>query len=151
MKQHNKGIITSLFISALIGIIIIPIWLYAAKSFAFLLEIVNSSNTEFHWWKGVFLIAVAVLFGFLAEKISVKRLVLYVVSFIFLWFIVSVAANTFFNISLLFVPMSLTILLTISVVHLKKLWLIDAELTEKLLTLASSGHLLELKSADLAH
>ncbi len=148
MKQNNKGIITSLFISALIGIIIIPIWLYAAKSFALLLEVVNSSNTEFHWWKGAVLIAVAVLFGFLAEKISVKRLVLYVVSFIFLWFIVSVAANTFFNISLLFVPMSLTILLTISVVHLKKLWLIDAELTEKLLTLASSGHLLELKSAD---
>lgn len=149
MREYNKqSITTSLIISALIALTVIPLWLYSAKWFSFLLEFVYPPNAVFYWWKGLILVGVAVFFGILAEKISIKRLSLYIFGFLVLWFIAAVAANTFLNISLLFIPLSLTILLTISAIQIKKLWLIDAELTGKLVTLASSGHLLEIKSAD---
>ena len=146
--MKNKNIIWSLIISALIALTVIPIWLYGGKFFAVLLGFVSPPNTVFYWWKGIVLIGIALSCGFLAEKISIKRLSLYVSGFLILWFFVSLAANLFLNISFLFVPISLTILLTMLAIHLKKLWLIDTELTDKLLALASSGHLLELKSAD---
>ena len=54
-----------------------------------------------------------------------------------------------FDINLLFIPIFLTTGLTLITIHVKKLWLIDSALTENLAYLASAGHLLEGKSADL--
>lgn len=147
-EKNNQSIFTSLLLSALIALTVIFIWLYAGKSLSYLFETLNPPNTVFHLWKGIILVAVGALCGFLAEKTSIKRLSLYAVGFLGMWFFAAVAANLFLNISLFFIPLSLTILLTILTVQLKKLWLIDAELTEKLVEFALSGHLLEVKSAD---
>lgn len=147
-EKNNKNTLTSLFLSVLIALMVISVWLYAGKSISYLFEILNPPNTVFYWWKGIILVAVAAICGFIAEKISIKRFLVYVCGFLMIWFFAAIAANAFLNISLFFIPLSLTILLTISIIQLKKLWLIDAELTEKLVGLASSGHLLEIKSAD---
>jgi len=58
-------------------------------------------------------------------------------------------AARFLNLHLLFTSIFLTISLTILIIHLQKLWQIDSELTDKLVFLASTGHLLEGQSADL--
>jgi hypothetical protein len=50
---------------------------------------------------------------------------------------------------LFFVRESLIVGAVMTAVHLKKLWLIDTELTENLVRVASTGHILEGKSADL--
>jgi signal transduction histidine kinase len=50
---------------------------------------------------------------------------------------------------LVFIPVILTVLLITFFTHARKLWLIDTEFTEKLVSLASTGHLLEGKSADM--
>ena len=148
-ENNNQSIVTSIIISALIALTVIPVWLYSSKWISILLDFIHPPNNIFHWWKGILLVAVAALVGLFAEKMSVKRILIHALGFLFLWLIADVATNIFLKTSLFFIPLSLTILLTISAIQMKKLWLIDAELTEKILTLASSGHLLELKSADL--
>ena len=49
----------------------------------------------------------------------------------------------------MFILIFLIVTLTLCMVQIKKIWLIDSELTERLVTLASAGHLLEGKSADM--
>ena len=73
----------------------------------------------------------------------------FIVPFIFFWGIVNFIAGEYFSVDLFFLRVTLISLLTVSAVHLKKLWLIDSKLTDTLVELASESHLLEIRSADV--
>ncbi len=145
----DKNILLSLALSGLTAFLVVFLWEFSGKTVAVLIELVTPPETIFTWWKAFILILWACLIGLLAENLSVKRISPYAVSFLSVWFCVSFLSAYFLKIGLLFVPIFLTTLLTLAIIHLKKMWLIDSELTQKLVTLASTGHLLEGKSADL--
>ena len=95
------------------------------------------------------MIIVALTVGYLSETFSVKRIIKYAVPFVFIWAFLSYIAAACFSVNLFFLRTISVVLMPIFFVHAKKLWQIDSELTDKLVELASAGHILEGKSADL--
>ncbi len=123
------------------------IWLMG-NSFAVLSKFVPPEGSSFNWWQAIILVFVGFVVSVLVEKYSLKQVFPRALAFLAIWFLASVLAAQLFNISLIFIPIFFTVLITMIVVQIKILWLIDSVLTEKLVVLASTGHLLEGQSAD---
>ena len=145
----SKNVLPSFVLSGFVAIFVLALWNFGGIVFSALVKLHIPEGTVFTWWKAVILIFLALATGTLAERFSIKRIAPVVGGFLAVWFVISILAAQFLNIALLFIPIFLTISLTILTIHLKKLWQIDSELTDKLVFLASTGHLLEGKSADL--
>ncbi len=125
-------------------------WAVGDRFLAFIKYLVLPPDTNFFlWWKLVIITCVGLAAGILTDRYSLKRVLPVALGILAVWFGASIVANKVFNLSLVIVPSSITILATIFAVHIKKLWLIDSALTEKLVALASTGHLLEGQSAEL--
>ena len=84
----------------------------------------------------------------MAEKFSVKKVLPYALLFIGVWAVFCFIAAKYFAINLYFARVFAVIIISMFAGHLKKLWLIDFELTERLVGVASTEHLLQGKSAD---
>ena len=124
-------------------------WSVGDKFLALIKYLVLPPDTNFFlWWKLVVVVCVGIAAGILTDRYSLKKVLPAALGILAVWFGASIVANKFFNLSLVVVPSSITILATIFAVHAKKLWLIDSALTEKLVGLASTGHLLEGQSAE---
>jgi signal transduction histidine kinase len=147
IKDRNVWI--TLGVSAFAAALISVICAFGEKFIFTLKDAVLPQDTFFTWQKAVVIIVVSTTSGILTEKFSLKRVAPYIGYFIAIWFCASVAVNKLYDTSLMFIPVTLALLLTALTVHVKKLWLIDTEFTEKLVALASTGHLLEGKTADL--
>jgi signal transduction histidine kinase len=145
----DKSPAISLALAALAAVFISVIGLFGNRFSTALLELVMPPDAAFTWWKAVILIFISLTVGGLVEKYSLKRVLPRALGLIAIWFVASVISAQFLNFSLMFVPGTLTVLLALFIVHLKTLWVIDSALTEKLVVLASTGHLLEGQSADL--
>ena len=143
--SKNAGVLFSLGLSAFIALAVIGF----ISSLSFIIPFVTPEDAAHEWWNFILLIPTGIFTGLITEKVSTKKLLPYILAFIPLWFVLSVTANFFYEVSLMFIPVTLTVLPTAFVVHLKKLWLIDSELTERMVDLASADHILEGKSADL--
>ena len=148
-KFKFKSIKLSLLISVAAALLVSVVGRFWIPAFSGFSAIVKPLGAVFVWWNPLILIAVSVITGLLTEKFCPKKALRYALEFLAAWLVLSVIAARFFEVSLLFVPMALTILLTIVFIHFKTLWLIDTALTNSLVTLASAGYLLEGKSADL--
>ena len=145
----NKSVLVTLGFAVFIALFVSLLFNFSEKFISVLADLVSPRDATFTLWKAAIVVLTGVATGILAEKFSLKRLAPYLAYFAVIWFCASFAANKVLGISLLFIPVVLTILLTTLAVHAKRLWLIDTEFTEKLVSLASTGHLLEGKSADL--
>lgn len=145
----NQTVLLSLVIALFIAVLVSLFSNLGGFFFSGLSRFVVPESSTFAWWKLVILIFFGAAFGFLSEKNNLKRTLPYALGFLAVWFAASVLANKYFDVSLVFIPIFLTVSLTILAVHIKKLWLIDSEFTQKLVSLASTGHLLEGKPADL--
>ncbi|MGI8668330.1 MAG: ATP-binding protein [Aridibacter sp.] len=145
----NNSVLSSLIIAVAISVFTGGLWVYGDKLILFMREFFSPEQTNFAWWKLSFIVFAAVIFGLLTEIKSLKKILPYVLIFSFVWLTAGFLLAKYQNIEVLAVPVILTSLLTITIVHLKKLWQIDSELTDKLVSLASTGHILEGKSADL--
>ena len=141
----DKSVAVSLALAVLIAVVISII----GKFFSVLAELVLPAGAVFTWQKVVILVFVALIISVSVERFSLKRVLPHASIFLTVWFVASVFAAKYFNINLVFVPIFATVIVTLFVTHLKTLWLIDSALTEKLVVLASTGHLLEGQSADL--
>ena len=119
------------------------------RAFRILIPLVLPNHAYFNVWKVLCLIGFGIIIGLLAENYSIKRMFSFILPFLTIWLVLSILAMTAWNMSLMFIPVFFTVLTTTFVVHVKKMWLIDSELTEKLVSLASAGHILEGKSAEL--
>ncbi|MDQ3802032.1 MAG: ATP-binding protein [Acidobacteriota bacterium] len=119
------------------------------RAFRILVPLVLPEHAYFDFWKVFGLICLGILTGLLAERYSIKKMLRVIAPFLAVWLVLSIAALALWDVSLMFLPVFFTLLTTTVVMHIKKMWLIDSELTEKLVSLASAGHLLEGKSAEL--
>ena len=146
---NRKNVLNSFAWSGFVSIFVIVFWNFGGIVFSGLVKLHIPEGTVFTWWNAIILIFLALVTGILAEKFSIKRIIPVVFGFLVVWFIAGILVAHFLNTTLLFIPIFLTVSLTILTIHLKKLWQIDSELTDKLVFLASTGHLLEGKSADL--
>ena len=146
---RDRNLLITLALSILIASIVSFLWEFSGKTFFAIINLVTPPETVFTWWKAAILITLAFTIGFLVEKLSANYILPRVIYLLILWFCISALSAHFLKVGLLFIPIFLTVLLTFLTVHLKKIWVIDSKLTEKLVALGSTGHLLEGKSADL--
>lgn len=146
---RSKSPFVSLLLSLIAALMAIFFWEFVLKLALYLNSYLPTEKISMNWGSFFVLIAGALLVGYLTEKFSVKRILKFTIPFIAVWTISSFIAAKYFGINLFFVRVISVVLLPILLVHLKKLWLIDSELTEKLVELASAGHILEGKSADV--
>ncbi len=145
----NKPVFASLLLSLLIAFYVLLMWEVSVSVMAHLQNHLPTNKLTSAPWLVFLLIGYGLFLGFLAEKFSVRRILNYLVPFLAAWAIISFLAAEFFSVNLFFLRVTLISLLTVFAVHLKKLWLIDSELTDKLVELASESHTLEIRSADV--
>ncbi len=145
----NKKVLFSIALSSIIALIILFIWEVGVAAGDYVREFLHLEQLRLGAGGFLFLLFSAITVGILAEKISVKRILPYVFLFIALWACANVAAAKYFAVNLFFFREALIIFSVLIAIHLKKLWLIDTELTESLVRVASTSHILEGKSADL--
>lgn len=145
----DKSAAVSLALAAVVAVFVAALWHFGDPIFSFLTKIVSPPDTVFTWLHALVLIFVGLTVGVLVERLSLKRVLPYAAGFLAIWFVLNVLTTHVLGIGLMFIPLALVVFLTLFVVHLKTLWLIDSALTEKLVVLASTGHLLEGQSADL--
>jgi hypothetical protein len=145
----NNSILSSVFISVVISLLAICLWAYGDEIVLFISKVFSYKETNFSWWKLSFVILAGVAFGILTEIRGFKKTAPYFLGFSAIWLTLSFLFAKHKYLDLLAVPVILAPFFISVLVHFKKLWQIDSELTEKLVSLASTGHLMQGKSADL--
>lgn len=144
-----RSVFSSLILSVFIILFIFFLWTFGENFIFMLVELVVPATHVYTWWKFALLLGLGVFVAYLAETYGVKRVLPFSVGFLASWFVLSVLAKAFLGVGLMFILVFLIVALTLLMVQIKKLWLIDSELTEKMVALASTGHHLEGKPADL--
>jgi signal transduction histidine kinase len=144
-KSDLHGVLTSLILSVLVIACVSLVWRFGDT----FVDLIVPKDVVFSWEKLIVTLSVGVYVGYLAETYSIKKLLPYALGFLGIWFFLSILANKYFDTGLMFIPIFLIVTVTLCVIQLKKIWMIDSELTDKLVVLASTGHLLEGKSAGL--
>ena len=79
LKDRNVWI--SLALSGLVALIVVILMEFGMPAITFINELVTLPETIIFWQKAAILILLAVLVGFLTERLSVKRLLPYVAGF----------------------------------------------------------------------
>ncbi len=109
---------------------------------------VQPPGSQYGIWMAIPLLIFGLALGILSLRLRFLTLTRIVATLLTLWFLASVIAAKFLNVDLLFIPVlviSISILISI---HIKRLRSIDRKLTEKLVSLATSGYLMEGKTAE---
>lgn len=145
----GKALLASLVLSLTLATVFLILWEIAFGIATYLNTYLPFERLALDGNGFLILLLVALVAGYLAEKFSLKRVIIYALPFIGAWGVLCFVAAKYYSANLYFLRVTLVVFLSILAVHLKKLWMIDSELTEKLVELASEGHLLEGKTADL--
>lgn len=145
----NKKVLFSIALSSIIALTILLLWEIGVAAGEYAREFLQPEQFRLGIIGFLFLLFSAISIGFLSEKISVKRILPYAFIFLVLWAAANLVAAKYFGLNLFFVRESLIVICVMIAVHLKKLWLIDTELTKSLVRVASTSHILEGKSADM--
>lgn len=145
----QKTVLASILLSLVTAVSMLIFWEVIAAAVLYLQKYISAADFSLGWRQFLLFLALAAAVGFLADVFSVKRILPFAAGFVVLWGALSFVALTYYSINLFFIRIVLAVFLPLLVVHLKKLWLIDSELTDKLVTLGSAGHLLEGKSAEI--
>lgn len=148
-KNRFKNLKTALLISLGVAVFVSVIGRFWIPIFSGFHSLVKPPESVFNWWKFFIVLSIGIIVGFLTEKYCPKKVFRFAVMFLGVWLLLSIASAQIFEVSLMFIPVALTTLLTILFIHLRTLWMIDSALTHSLVNLSSSGYLLEGKSADL--
>lgn len=161
MKLHShQSIFSSVFLALTISVSVLLVWTYGENLNALFAPAALFENAagaaaaaaaakSFPWWKWLFVIFAGVACGIFTELKGFKKILPFLSVFCALWLAIGFVLAKYQNADALAVPAVFASMLAAFAVHAKKLWQIDSELTEKLFALASTGHFLEGKSADL--
>jgi signal transduction histidine kinase len=149
ITAKQKSVLASLIICLLVGFVSLIFWELIIGAALFFHNYIPQTNFSLNWWQFLVFLTIAVAVGFLTEKYTAKRVMPFALGFAGLWFTTGVIAAIFYSTNLFFLRICFVVLLPVIAVHLKKLWEIDSKLTDKLVSLASAGHLLEGKPAEL--
>ena len=144
-----KTLVISPLLSVTAAVVIMLMWEIVFNTFIYTNNFLSVEAMKIDW-AGIFLLLLlSVAVGVLTEIYSFKRVSPYALIFVVVWAVICFAAARYWLINLYFFRVSLIVLVSCFIIHLKKLWLIDSEMTEKLIQLSSTEHLLDNKSADL--
>ncbi|MBS1794274.1 MAG: GAF domain-containing protein [Acidobacteria bacterium] len=146
---RSKSVFVSLLLSLIAAVLAISSWEIVVRIALYLNAYLPVEKVSLNWPALLILVVVALTAGFFTEKFGLKKFLRFAVPFTVVWALLSFVAARYFTANLFFIRVVTIIFLPSFFVHLKKLWMIDSELTEKLVELASTGHVLEGKSADL--
>lgn len=129
--------------------LILYLWIYSEKIILSASALFSYKNSGYGWWNLAIVVLVGLIFGLLTELRGFKKTLPYYFVFSAVWLALGFLLARYEFTNLFAVPAVLAPFFIIKLVHFKKLWQIDSDLTDKLVSLASTGHLLEGKSAEL--
>jgi len=144
-----KNYFSSSVIALIVAVTVVLLWGLGRDIGSFLLTLITPKEAQFEIWKPVLIIVVGFVWAILTDKLSLKRILPYVVGFSICWFLIGAVASNTLEFDLLIIPIILVTIFSVAGVHFRKLWIIDQNLTNKLVSLGSTGPLLEGKSAEL--
>ncbi len=145
---RSKSILSSFAFSSIAVLATLFLWEAVIGIFEYFKTLMPIENLSLGLRSFILLFLLAIIFGGLTEKFSIKKILPYAVLFVVVWAACSFVAAKYFAFNLYFLRVVVITFLSMIVVHARKLWMIDGELTENLVRVASTGHLLEGKSAD---
>jgi signal transduction histidine kinase len=149
MKQtQGKDIWVSLALSIIVTLTVFSMWLFGRDVGEFMHSFFDTRSYPSLTFQIVLLTTVAIFTGYLAEKNLLRKYAWHIFAFLVAWFILLLVYARL-NQGVLFIPGVTIIVLTIGVIHLKKLIQIDAALTGKLDEIISANRNLGGKSGDL--
>ena len=144
----NRRILFPLALSLSVALSVIFVWEIAVGLFVYTSSFLPLEKLSLNLWSFGILLFLAAVSGFAAEKFSIKKVLPFIVLFIGSWAALSFVAAKYYAVNLYLAQVSAVVIISMIVGHLKKLWLIDFELTERLVGVASTEHLIQGKSAD---
>lgn len=144
----NKNLFASLAIALIVSVLILSIWIFGGSVYSAIATLTVPENAAFAIWKLIPVAITACTFGLLTEKYALKRIFPFASAFSIIWFIVGIVFARFLEIDLVVIPTILVTFFTMVFVHTKKLWEIDRDLTDKLVSLASTDYLSRGLTAD---
>jgi signal transduction histidine kinase len=144
----TRSALISVMLSISAALILLVLWEAGNAYISLIRTYVSPDYFNFAWWHVLVAALIALVSGFLAEKTSIKRFLPYYAGFMVAWMAVNIIAAKYWGVNFFFLRILIISAFVILLIHLKKIWAIDSVLTEKLVNLASAGHLLEAKTAD---
>lgn len=100
------------------------------------------------WWEILLILLLASAIGVLTEKVGARKVLPFAFFCIAVWLAISLIGKAFYGIDFHFAQVSLAFILPIITIHLKTIWQIDKDLTEKLFSLSSFSYLFDAKTAE---
>lgn len=145
----GKNILVSIVLALAILIVFFSLWYAVGFYTNFLAHNVEGGTFHFTIWHAMMFFCFGAGAIVLTELVRTRKAFLYVSSFLAGWLVLTVFFAKFFAINLSFIRIFVVVGICAAVVHARKLWAIDNELTKRLMRLASTGHALQTSPADL--
>lgn len=148
LREKIRSIASTVILPLALTAACVVVWELSLHYALYLRSFISIGKIEINWWLYPVFLAYGIALGLIANRIAIKRIAPFVIGFLIAWLLASLVAAYYFATNLYFLRVTLITLLVVSLVHFKKLWVIDQELTENLVNLAITGNLLEVRSAD---
>ncbi len=145
----TRSLLMSVVLSVAVALFCLLCWEIVYHSALYSSNFLPSESLQINWISFGCLLVLAICVGLLTGIFSFKKTLPYSLVFISGWFAVCFVAAKYYSFNLFFVRVTLITLISGAAVHLKKLWEIDSEMTDKLIQLSSTDHLLDNKSAEV--
>lgn len=145
----GKSILVSIALAFAILIAFFSIWYALGFYTSFLAQNVEGGTFHFTIWHALMFFSFGTGAIVLTEFVSTRKAIVYASAFLAVWFALTLICAKFFAINLSFIRIFSVVTICVIVVHARKLWAIDNELTKRLMRLASTGHALQTSPADL--
>jgi signal transduction histidine kinase len=148
-QPQVKSVSMSLAISAAVALIVSVFWTFGGTLYLMLQQTLNRRMYLPGFLQVFIIFSVAIGTAFLIEKFHLRKILKHLIWVLIVWCLLMVVLGNLINYSVLFLPGSLTILITATLVHLKNVLKFDTILSKKLAELTNSGHSLERIQSDL--
>jgi len=121
---------------------------FGAEVFPFFFDKLQSNEVTFLWWRVGLLTGFAAVYAVLVQKIASKNVFLDSLVFLIGWILLGVISVRFFEVDLMVIPVTLTVIISFFAIRIKNLMQIDAEVTERIKELTTAGDLLDQRDGD---
>jgi signal transduction histidine kinase len=148
-RPQLKSLSISVAISAFVATVVLLFWTAGGTIYSMIAQTMNQRLFVASWIQICVVVFVAVGTAFLLETNHLKKLLKHFGWILIGWLFAMVVIGNMFNYGVLFLPGSISIIVTICLVHLKNIIKFDTILSKKLSSLTNSGHSAERLETDL--
>lgn len=145
----KKNIPASIAVSLSVAVIVLFLMEFVERYSSLLGSMVLNSGDQSNWFQYPLIVCIAVGCGLLTEFFGAKRFMPFLAASLIFLMAMSYVFATFFSLRVFFAQCALAVVLAVIFVHVRKLWVIDSELTAKIENLALTGHLLNTNSPEV--